>query len=104
MCNTKAPMTDKENSLHLVTLKEGSSANIAEQLPVGRTVAVVVGSNFVLRLVAICAFGDGAVEDLLVAVWSRRTDGESIVTVAIDSVWLTRINLPLELIPIVGLV
>lgn len=38
--------------------------------------------------VAVCAIGDGAEKDLLVAVWSRRAKGESVVGVAEDSVRL----------------
>lgn len=38
----------KVNQPSLVTLKERGSANIAEKLPVRRTVTVVVGSNLVL--------------------------------------------------------
>lgn len=94
----------KVNQSSLVTFKEGGSGRIAENLPVRRTVTVVFGSNLVLRLIAVCAIGDGAEEDLLVAVWSRRANGESILAVAVDSVCLTCVNLPLEWVLIVGLV
>ena len=73
-------------------------------MPVRGTVTAVVGSNHVLRLIAVCAFGDRAKKDFLVAIWSRRANGESIETVAVDGVCLTGGKLPLEYVPIVALV
>ena len=46
-----------------------------KRLPVRRTVTVVVGTNLVLRFVAVCDIGDGTEEDLLVAVWIRACKG-----------------------------
>lgn len=86
----------QSKSTPLVTLKKGGSAIIAEQLPVRRTVTVVVGTNLVLRFVAVCDIGDGTEEDLLVAVWPGRAKGESVVAVAVYSVCRASVNLPLE--------
>ena len=94
----------KKVPLHLITLKEGLSVIIAEQLPVRPTVTVVIGSNNVLRLVAVCAFGGGAEEDLSVTVVSRRADGERIEAVAVDTICLTCIDLPLECVFVIELV
>ena len=71
---------------------------------VRRTVTVVVGSNPVLDLVAVCAFGDGAEEDLSITVFPTCANGERIEAVAVDSIGLTGINLPLGLVSIVGLI
>ena len=59
----------------------------AEELPVGSTVAVVVGANPLLIRVAVGALGDGAEEEVLCATGGcGNTEAEGVWAVAVDAI------------------